>query len=153
VPALPSEVINRVWFDEDADFASRLNGEGLLYAFEGHGHFFERADAFDVRFQIFAAGAGAGAGDGICCFSDDRFHSFLIHFMVVGGDGVHNNGIDAVAFAEFRAKGGVCAFLIVIHGFADVVQEAALFGELSTLAPISAARMPASLETSTAWAS
>ena len=50
--------------------------------------------------------------------------------MVVGGDGVHHHCIDAIAFAEFRAEPGVCAFLIVIHGFADVVQEAAHFGKL-----------------------
>ena len=69
--------------------------------------------------------SAAGVGSG---FSDDSFYGFLINFMVMRCDGVHNDWIDTIAFAVFRAETGVCAILVVVHGFADIVQEAALFG-------------------------
>ena len=31
--------------------------------------------------------------------------------------------VDAIAFAEFCAKHGMCTFLVVIHGFANIVQD------------------------------
>jgi len=48
--------------------------------------------------------------------------------MVMRFDGVHHNGVDTVTLAIFRPEFGMCPFLVVVHGFADIVQEAALFG-------------------------
>ena len=48
--------------------------------------------------------------------------------MMVGFDRVHNLGIYAVAAAELRTQLGMGAFLVMVHGLADVVQKAALLG-------------------------
>ncbi len=50
--------------------------------------------------------------------------------MVVRFDGVHHHGIHAIAPAELRAQLGVRPVLVMVHGFADIVQEAALLGKL-----------------------
>ena len=50
--------------------------------------------------------------------------------MVMRFDRVHNDGIHAIAPAEFCTQFGMCAFLVVVHGLADVMQEAGLLGLL-----------------------
>ena len=49
-------------------------------------------------------------------------------------NGINHFWIHTIAFAEFCAEHGMCAFLVVIHGFTNIVQEAALFGEFDVCA-------------------
>jgi hypothetical protein len=86
-----------------------------------------QADAFDVGFEVFTAGAGARAGDSIRGFGNDGLDGFLFLLVVMRRDRVDHLRVHAIAFAIFCAEQGVCAFLVVIHGFADIMQEAALF--------------------------
>ena len=60
VPCQPGggEIVDRLRLDNDTHLASCLDGECLLDAFKGHGHLLERADPFDVGFQVLSACTG-----------------------------------------------------------------------------------------------
>ena len=46
----------------------------------------------------------------------------------MGADGVDHDRVDTVTFTEFCTQHGVCAFLVVVHGFAYIMQETTLLG-------------------------
>jgi len=123
-----AKVVDFAWVDDDADFASGLDGEGLSDAFEGGGDFFKAAEAFDVAFDGFAPRAGSSAGDGVGHLDDDGFDGAEFDFVVVGFDAVGD------VFGEFEASGkvaaddGVGAFDFVVDGLADIVEERAASG-------------------------
>ncbi len=122
-------VVAAFGIDDDADFAAGLDGEGLADALEARGDAFEFLQALDVAFEGFAAGTGAGAGDGVGGHDDRGVGAGGGDIVVVSADGVED-GFGLVEFAdEFHAEGGVAAFLIVVHGFADVVEESGAAGE------------------------
>ena len=82
------EVVDLAGVDDDADFASGLDGEGAADAFEGGGDFLEAAEALDVALDRFAARAGASAGDGVGDLDDDGLDGVEFDFVVVGLDAV-----------------------------------------------------------------
>ena len=57
--------------------------------------------------------------------------------MMMRGNRIDHLGIDAIAFAEFCPEHGMRAFLVVVHGFANVMQEAAHLGHLYICADLS----------------
>ena len=120
------QVVDVLGLYNNAHFASGLDGKGLRHTIEGLRELFKGTDALDVGFDVFAAGTGTGAGNGIGGLSDDGFDTVLIFFMVMRFNGVDHDRVDAIAPAIFRTQLGVGAFLVGVHGFADIVQETAL---------------------------
>ena len=85
--------------------------------------------ALDVAFQRFAPGPGPGAGDRVGGHDDRRVGRGRRDVAVVAADGVeHGFGLVELA-AELHADRRVAAFLVVVHGLADVVQQAGAAGE------------------------
>jgi len=103
----------------------------------GVGDVLQRFQALDVLLKVLPAGARTRAGDGIGRFHQDCFNRNLVHFVVVSGDGVADSRADAVAFGKFRADLGVRAFSVVVHGFAEIVQQGANLGDFHIRAEFS----------------
>ena len=126
----------RVWassicsgFDDDADLAAGLDGVALIDALEGRGDLLELLEALDVVGARFAAGAGAGAGDGVCRLHEDGFHRFGLDVAVVRHDRVDDVVVFFILFGEVCADLDVGALLLVVDRLADVVQQAGALGE------------------------
>ena len=49
---------------------------------------------------------------------------------MVGGNDVDNFGIDPMALGEFRTNLRMCAFCVVVHSLAQVVQQSTCLGDL-----------------------
>src|SRR4051812_15899927 len=59
------EVVDLLWFDDDADLAPCLDRKRGFHALEVARDVFERFQAADVVFEGFAAGARPSAADGV----------------------------------------------------------------------------------------
>lgn len=122
-------IIDATGVDDDANFATGLNGEGMFDAWETAGEGFEFFETSDIFFESFAASAGARSRDGIGSGNEDGVDMFGANIVVVSGGGVDNFAAFTVAFQEFCTDCGVSAFHFVVCGFADVVEETAAPGE------------------------
>ena len=48
--------------------------------------------------------------------------------MMVRFDGIDDSRIDAITSAEFSADNRMCAFRVMVHGLADIMQQTGSFG-------------------------
>ena len=71
--AVGFNIIDIFRFNDNTNFATRLDGIALLDTFEPIGNCFEGLETLDVLLEILAAGTRTGTGDGISRFSNDRF--------------------------------------------------------------------------------
>ena len=147
--ALRFQVVDLLRAHKDAHFAAGLKRIALVHALVGVGDIFQGAHALDILLQAFTACARARPRDGIRSFHDGGLYGFLLHLVVVRGDGIDHLGVDAVALGKLSADLGVCALHVVVDGLAQVVQQGARF-ETSTSAPSSAAIIAARRAVSTA---
>ncbi len=113
--------------NDDADFATRLDGVGFQNAGQIRGDLFEAFEALEVVALGFGAGTGAGGGKGVCGNEETGVNAFGGDFLVVGGDGVDDCVRFAVGAEEIAADEGVAAFVFFADGFADVVEKAGAF--------------------------
>ena len=115
---------------DDAHLAAGLDGEGVGDALEGVGDALQVLQALDVGLQHLAAGTGARPGEGVGGLHQDRQHRLGRDILVVGLDGVDDMGLFAVAPGQVGADDGVGTLHLVVHGLADIVQEAGAAGVL-----------------------
>ena len=124
-----SQVIDVVRPHHHSHFAPGLQRKCLLNAGERVANVFQRANAFDVLLQIFTARARSGAGHRIRHFHNHSLKRLLLHFVVMGRNRIANLWAHAVALGNLGADGSVRAFNLVVNGFAQIVQQAAGFGQ------------------------
>src|SRR5690606_25877624 len=124
------QIVDGFGADDDADFASGLKCVALFHTVESAGDFFQCLDALDVGLDALTTCTGTRAGDRVGGFHDIGFDAFLLNFMVMAGDAVHDFGVHTVALGEVGTDGSVCTFDLVVHRFTGVMQQAAHLGEI-----------------------
>src|SRR5450756_2034696 len=116
--------------DHHAHLVARLHGEAFLHALLALGDALQRLEPLDVVLERLAAGAGPRRGDGVGGLHEDGLDSLRLDVLVVRLDGVAHALRLAVLLAELLRDVGVRAVDLVVHGLADVVQQAGALGDL-----------------------
>ena len=106
-----------------ADLAACLNCVAAGNAGEALGYLLELFKALDVVFDILAACAGAGGGDGVGGLNDAGNDRARLNVAVVRFDSVDDRFALFVLLADIDADGDVAALDLVVDGLADIVQE------------------------------
>src|SRR3954470_11463401 len=118
-------------FDDDTDFASGLEREGLGDPFERIGDAFEFFQAFDVRLENVAPGTRARRRDRVGGLYDHCFERRPVDVHVVRGDRHQDRFAFAVLPQEVKSKLQVRALQIAIDRLANVVQERGPRGDVA----------------------
>src|SRR5450756_1567172 len=116
--------------DHHAHLVARLHGEAFLHALLALRDAFQRLEPLDVVLERLAAGAGPRRGDGVGGLHEDGLDSLRLDILVVRLDGVAHALRLAVLLAELLRDVGVRTVDLVVHGLADVVQQAGALGDL-----------------------
>src|SRR3954454_9531792 len=124
------EVVDLLGPDEDADLASRLDGERALDAREALRDPLQVLEALDVRLHRLAACSWPRGADRVGDLDDRRLDAGELDLLVVGRDPVHGLERHVVLLGDARADGGVRPLDFVVDGLADVVEQAADLGSL-----------------------
>src|SRR4051794_1123698 len=124
------EVVDLLGPDEDADLASRLDGERALDAREALRDPLQVLEALDVRLHRLAACSWPRGADRVGDLDDRRLDAGELDLLVVGRDPVHDLERHVVLLGDARADAGVRPLDFVVDGLADVVEQAADLGSL-----------------------
>lgn len=86
-------IVHLVGTDDDAQFATCLNGIGLRYAWIAHSDGFKIVQTLDISLNDFTTGTRTGTRDSVTNLYDGSQQGLHLHFVVVGTDGVADIGL------------------------------------------------------------
>jgi len=114
-------IVDFVWFDDDADFASSLDGKRLFNTSDRIGDFFQLCQAFDIVFKRFTTGTRSCGRERIGGRYQHTNDGFGFGIAVMAFDAIDDGRMFTLFIREGDADVDMGAFDFVINGFADIV--------------------------------
>ena len=120
------EIGDRIRIDEHTDFSSCGECVRLVHARKAHRHIFHLLDTLDVILNIHTSSSRTHGRYGIRDLYDFCLDTYLRDIVVVSLDDIDDFFIQTVFACDTSANLRMRSLDIVVHGFADIMEETSL---------------------------